>query len=116
MSNQSVGALPLYLVKAEFFKALGHPARIRILEVLSGGERSVGEIQPEVGLEASHLSQQLAVLRRAGFLQSRRDGAHVYYSLRDRRIARLLAVARSLLLSSLSETRDMLTDLEESTA
>lgn len=116
MPNSSVGSRPLYAVKAEFFKALGHPARIRILEVLSSGERSVGEIQPEVGLEASHLSQQLAVLRRAGFLQSRRDGAHVYYSLRDRRIARLLAVARSLLLSSLAETRDLLTDLEESTA
>lgn len=115
MPPQSVGDRPLYQVKAEFFKALGHPARIRILEVLSDGERSVGDIQPEVGLEASHLSQQLAVLRRAGFVRSRREGAHVYYALRDRRIARLLAVARSLLLTSLTETRDLLTDLEEST-
>ena len=113
MPNTSGGSRPLYQVKADFFKALGHPARIRILEVLADGERSVKDIQPEVGLEASHLSQQLAVLRRAGFLQSRRDGAHVVYALRDRRIARLLAVARTILLTSLTETRDLLTDLEE---
>ena len=70
-------AAPLYEVKAELFKALGHPARVRALEVLAGGERSVGELQPAVGIELSHLSQQLAVLpaRRArGHAKGRADG------------------------------------------
>jgi DNA-binding MarR family transcriptional regulator len=53
---------------------LANPARIRILEVLSEGERSVGELQPLVGIEASHLSQQLGVLRRAGLVAGARKG------------------------------------------
>jgi len=59
---------PNYQVKADFFKTLAHPARIRVLELLRDGERSVGELIPEVGLEASHLSQQLGILRRANIL------------------------------------------------
>ena len=55
---------PLYQLKAEFFKTLGHPARIRVLELLSEREHSVAEMLPEVGIEAANLSQQLAVLRR----------------------------------------------------
>ena len=65
---------PIYQVKAEFFSTLGHPARIRILEVLQDGERPVSELIPEVGIEASHLSQQLGVMRRAGIIQSARSG------------------------------------------
>ena len=61
---------PLYKVKAEFFKTLGHPARIRILELLVAGDKSVAELLPEVGLESSNLSQQLGVLRRAGVVDA----------------------------------------------
>ena len=68
---------PIYKVKAEFFKTLGHPARIRVLEVLREGERSVSDLVPEVGLEASHLSQQFAVLRRASLVQTRKEGTSV---------------------------------------
>jgi DNA-binding transcriptional ArsR family regulator len=57
---------PLYQLKAEFFKTLGHPARIRGLELLSERGHTVGEMLPEVGVEAANLSQLLAVLRRAG--------------------------------------------------
>jgi hypothetical protein len=57
---------PLYQLKAEFFKTLGHPARIRVLELLSQRDHSVAEMVPEVGIEPTNLSQQLAVLRRAG--------------------------------------------------
>src|SRR5258707_12454383 len=74
---------PISEIKAELFKALAHPARIRILEVLADGERSVGEIQPLVGIELSHLSQQLAVLRRARLLSSRKEGSSVYYAVKD---------------------------------
>ena len=102
---------PIPEVKAELFKALGHPARIRILEVLSDGEHSVGELQPLVGIESSHLSQQLGVLRRAGLVVGRRDGSSVIYSLTDPVLAELLAVAKQLLISSLAHTTDLLADL-----
>lgn len=95
-------------VKSELFKALAHPARIRVLEVLSAGERSVGELQPPVGIELSHLSQQLGVLRRAGLVSSRKDGSTVFYTVRDPLILDLLAVARRFLLGRLSETADLL--------
>lgn len=55
---------PLYQAKAEFFKALAHPARIRVLELLSEREHSVSQMLPEVGIEPAHLSQQLSVLRK----------------------------------------------------
>lgn len=103
---------PIYEVKAEFFKTLGHPARIRILEVLREGERAVSELIPEVGIEPSHLSQQLAVLRRAGLVRSRKDGSSVLYSVTEPRLFQLLEVAKGILTSSLTETRDLLEQLE----
>lgn len=103
---------PIYQVKADFFKTLGHPARIRVLELLRDGERSVGELIPDVGLEASHLSQQLGIMRRAGLVQSRKDGSSVLYSVTDPRLFDLLAVAKQILTSSLAETRDLLSALE----
>jgi ArsR family transcriptional regulator len=102
---------PLAEVKAALFKALAHPARVRVLEVLVGGEHTVGELQPLVGIESSHLSQQLGVLRRAGLVATRREGSSVYYALRDPRVAELLAVAKQLLLSTLSQTSDLLAEL-----
>ena len=102
---------PVSEVKAELFKALGHPARVRVLEVLADGERSVGDLQPLVGIESSHLSQQLAVLRRAGLVTTRKEGASVVYALADPLVAELLAVAKRLLIASLSQTQDLLADL-----
>jgi len=104
-------SVPLSVVKADLFKALAHPARIRVLEVLVEGERSVGELQPLVGIESSHLSQQLGVLRRAGLVTTRKAGATVYYTIKDPLVAELLLVAKRLLLASLTETRDLLADL-----
>lgn len=103
---------PIYQVKADFFKTLAHPARIRVLELLREGERSVGELIPEVGLEASHLSQQLGVLRRANVVQARKDGSSVRYSVTDPRIFELLEVAKAILTTSLSESRQLLAELE----
>jgi DNA-binding transcriptional ArsR family regulator len=102
---------PISEIKAELFKALAHPARIRVLEVLSDGERSVGDLQPLVGIEASHLSQQLAVLRRARLVTSRKDGASVIYAVKDELVVDLLRVAKRLLINSLAETSDLLADL-----
>ncbi|MBB1243307.1 helix-turn-helix transcriptional regulator, partial [Streptomyces durbertensis] len=88
---------PLYQLKAEFFKTLGHPARIRVLELLSEREHAVAEMLPEVGIEPAHLSQQLAVLRRANLVATRKEGSNVYYSLTSPQVAELLRVARGIL-------------------
>ena len=109
--TRPVGA-PIFELKAELFRAMAHPARIRALEVLVDGERSVGEIASEIGLEASHLSQQLGVLRRAGLVATRRQASTVYYSIRDPLLVELLSVARRFLIASLSETQELLAHLE----
>ena len=103
---------PIYQVKAEFFKTLGHPARIRVLEVLRDGERPVSELIPEVGIEASHLSQQLGVMRRANLIQARKDGSNVYYSVGDSKFFELLDVARRIITSSLAESQLLLEQME----
>ena len=105
---------PVFEVKAELFKALAHPARVRALEVLAEGERSVSDLQPDVGIEPAHLSQQLGVLRRAGLVATRKEGTTVYYSIKDPLLVELLAVAKALLITSLSETRDLLAGLQAS--
>ncbi|HTQ21093.1 lsr2/espR transcriptional regulator [Mycobacterium sp.] len=102
---------PLYKVKAEFFKTLGHPARIRVLELLVEGDKTVGELLPEVGLEASNLSQQLGVLRRAGVVEGLRDGNTMIYSIASPDIAELLMVARKVLTGVLSGRVAVLEDL-----
>lgn len=102
---------PIYRVKADFFKVLAHPARIRILEILREGERSVGDLVPEVGIESSHLSQQLGIMRRANLVQSRKEGSTVYYSVGDRALFDLLDIARSIITSSLSESQGLLDEL-----
>lgn len=95
-------------LKADFFKTLGHPVRIRILEELSGGERSVASLLETIGTEQSHLSQQLGILRRAGLVTVRREGSAAFYALADERIEDLLLSAKSLLLDMLTATRDEL--------
>lgn len=106
---------PLHQLKAEFFKNLGHPVRVRVLELLSVREHSVAEMLPEVKVEASSLSQQLAVLRRAGVVTARREGSTVYYSLTSPQVAELLAVARGILTSMLTGQAGLLTDLSAET-
>ncbi|MGV0792040.1 lsr2/espR transcriptional regulator [Mycolicibacterium sp. XJ1819] len=102
---------PLYKLKGDFFKTLGHPARVRILELLADRDRAVGELLPEVGLESSNLSQQLGVLRRAGVVSARKDGNTVIYSIASPDIAELLAVARKVLATVLNDRVAMLADL-----
>lgn len=102
---------PLYKLKAEFFKTLGHPARVRILELLSERDHTVAELLPEVGLESSNLSQQLGVLRRAGVVSATKDGNTVIYSITSPLIAELMAVARRVLTGMLSGQVAMLEDL-----
>jgi DNA-binding transcriptional ArsR family regulator len=90
-------ALPLYQAKAEFFKTLGHPARIRVLELLAEGDRPVHELLAAITIEPSNLSQQLSVLRMAGLVEQRREGGQVIYSLAVPEVRDLLLAARRIL-------------------
>lgn len=100
---------PLYEIKANLFKGLAHPVRIRILELLSAApEVSVAEMLTDMGLEASHLSQHLSVLRRHRLVTSERRGSHVYYRWVSVHGAELLAAARLLLGDLLQSSAEQL--------
>ncbi|GAB2670174.1 ArsR/SmtB family transcription factor [Paenibacillus thermoaerophilus] len=94
--------------KAEFFKALAHPMRIRILEVLSEGPKTVNELQTILGSEGSAVSQQLAVLRNKNVVSGTKEGTSVIYSLRDPLIKDLLQVARQIFDNHLVDAISML--------
>jgi ArsR family transcriptional regulator len=104
---------PVYVVKAQLFRVLGHPLRIRILELLRDGERTVGDLQAELELDSSGTSQHLAALRQQGVLDSRRAGTSVYYRIRDPRISELLAIAKAILTSALADAHALLSDLAD---
>jgi DNA-binding transcriptional ArsR family regulator len=95
--------VPLHQVKAELFRTLGHPVRVRVLELLQDGPRAVRDLLSEIDVEPSNLSQQLAVLRRAGLVTSSRDGALVIYMLSTADVADLLAAGRRILASVLDD-------------
>lgn len=100
---------PLYEVKANLFKGLAHPVRVRILEVLSSaGTAPVAELLADTGLEASHLSQHLAVLRRHNLVVAERRASQVFYRLAYPRVADLLTVSRALLIEILEHTQQQL--------
>jgi len=100
-------ARPLNEVKAELFKGLAHPLRIRILELLAAeSEIGVANILEATQLEPSHLSQHLRVLRGYGLVTSQRRGSQVYYSLSHPSVGDLLAVARNVLGDVLAARRD----------
>ena len=91
--------VPLYQPKAEFLRTLGHPARIRILELLSERDHAVHELLEQITIEPSNLSQQLAVLRRTALVTSRRVDGAVVYSISVPEVRDLLLAARRILAS-----------------
>jgi ArsR family transcriptional regulator len=104
---------PLYEVKANLFKGLAHPVRIRVLELLSAApEVSVTDMLAATGLEASHLSQHLSVLRRYHLVKGERRALQMFYSLAYPQVADLLSVARLLLNDMLHTTREQLEHTE----
>lgn len=108
--------LEMQQFKAEFFKALAHPLRIRILELLAEGDKNVNEIQTLVGSEGSAVSQQLTVLRAKNIVVGTKDANRVVYSLRDPMIIELLAVARKIFNNHLIDTIEMLDKFNDSEA
>ena len=104
---------PLYQVKAEFFRMLGHPVRIRVLELLQDGPMPVRDLLSQIEVERSNLSQQLAVLRRSGIVTATRDGDTVVYALAGGDVADLMRAARRILTELLADQQDLLAELRE---
>jgi len=98
--------------KAEFFKALAHPLRIRIIDALRGGEVGVNDLSTRLGVEQTTLSQQLAILRSRNLVVGRKNGSNVFYSVRDPAIFRLLDAAREIFNNQLIDVRDLLSQVE----
>ena len=108
--------IPLYQAKAEFFRTLGHPARIRILELLSDEDLPVHQLLSAIAIEPSNLSQQLSVLRQAGLVSQRREGGEVIYSLALPEVRDLLLAARHILETKHASTEVLVDELTRETA
>ena len=102
----------LQTFKAQFFRALAHPTRIRILEILVRGGRTVQELQEALALDQPIVSQQLAVLRNQGIVATQKEGLSVRYRLRDPLVGDLLAVARRIFNNHFTQTRGLLRELQ----
>jgi DNA-binding transcriptional ArsR family regulator len=98
--------------KAEFFKALAHPIRIRILDSLRDGEKGVNELSEILEIEPANVSQQLAILRVRNIVIGRKTGSNVYYSVSDKTLFRLLDVAKEIFNNHLVGVRDMLRQMQ----
>ena len=105
--------VPLYQAKAEFFRMLGHPVRIRVLELLADGPRPVRDLLATIEIEPSSLSQQLAVLRRSGIVTATRQGSTVVYALAGGDVADLMRAARRILTELLAGQNELLAALRE---
>jgi ArsR family transcriptional regulator len=104
---------PANRFRAEFFKALGHPVRIVILEALRNGERNVTELQEILNLEQSNVSRQLAILRARGIVEDRKEGTTVFYRVRDPLVVHLLDLAKAIFNSHLIDTQELLQQLAD---
>jgi len=98
--------------KSEFFKALAHPVRIRILDCLRDGEKGVTELSEILEIEPANVSQQLAILRMRNIVLGRKAGSNVYYSVSDSTVFRLLDVARIIFNNQLTGVRNMLRQIK----
>jgi DNA-binding transcriptional ArsR family regulator len=100
----------LHQFKAELFKALGHPVRLRILELLASGEKTVSELQVSLAVEASSVSQQLSLMRARQLVEARKIGTNVFYTVRDPLILELLAIAKQIFEHQLAQLSSLLDD------
>jgi ArsR family transcriptional regulator len=109
-------AVALRQFKAAFFKAMGHPQRIHILEFLRAGPMSVGQLQEATGSSSSSVSQHLGVLRAARIVATERQGTTIRYRVADPELFELLDVARRIFNIHLSDTVDVLRLMENEEA
>jgi len=111
-AGRDVRGDPVYRLKAELFRALGHPARVGLIELLGASERTVGELQDALELDSSSASQHLSALRRQGLLESRKVGTSVHCRIRDLETLKLLSLARDILAANLKDSRGLLGELD----
>ena len=100
-----------YKIKADFLKALAHPVRLQIIELLKDGERNVGSIMKTLSIQQSSLSRHLTVLREAGILKSRQQGTVIYYDIEDHNIFYVLRPIAEMLRKKLKKTEAVLSSL-----
>ena len=111
MWSSRAGQSPIYGLKADFFRVLGHPVRVRMLQVLRDGERSVGSLRDELELDSSSTSQHLAALRGQGLVESRKEGTSVFYRVKDPRTLELLELAKQIIAAAREDNQALLDDL-----
>jgi len=97
----------IYSLHAAVCRALGHPTRMKLLDLLRDGEECVCRLAPKVGVTESHLSQILAILRRAGVVETRREGHSIFYRVRDERIFEVIDRMREILADQLAHVEDL---------
>ena len=107
----AVGREKLVEFKAEFFKALAHPIRIRILDELRDGELTVSEIRDHLDIELPNVSQQLAVLKAQQLVVARKQGNNIYYACVDPTVFKLLDVAKKIFSNRLADLQETLNQL-----
>ncbi len=98
--------------KAELFKSMGHPTRLRILELLRTGEMTVSELQQNLEIDASSVSQQLSLMRTRQLVNARKQGTNVYYKVRDPLIFEMMDIAREIFQNHVESMQSMLDDEE----
>jgi ArsR family transcriptional regulator len=111
-AREPIAGAELPAFKAQYFRALAHPTRIRLLEVLVRGARTVQELQDALTLDQPTVSQQLAVLRNQGIVSATKEGLSVRYAVRDPLVGELLEVARRIFNNHLVTTRGLLRELQ----
>ncbi|WP_249226672.1 ArsR/SmtB family transcription factor [Alicyclobacillus mengziensis] len=99
--------------KTQLFKTMGHPTRLRILELLRTGEKTVGELQQALDIDPSSVSQQLSVMRTRQLVDARKQGTSVYYTVRDELVFDIMDIARQIFQNQISTMQSMLTEPDE---
>ena len=98
----------IYVLRAEIFKALSHPIRLKIVECVSKEEKSVGEIVKYVNAEASNVSRHLALLKKASILSDRKEGLNIYYHLEIPCVVDFFTCVNRVVKTRLELNRDLL--------
>lgn len=111
MSKRVLMENMVYKVKADFLRALSYPIRLKLIEVLKHGEKSVGTLVKALGVEQSTLSRHLLALKDAGILASRQERTTVYYGIRDHDIFNILRPVAVMLRKKFKESERVLATL-----
>ncbi len=111
MEDKNLSQDIVYKVKADFLRALSHPVRLKVIETLKNGEKSVGVLVKQLGIQQSSLSRHLIALRDAGLLKSRQERTTVFYNIQDHDIFHVLRPIAVMLRKKFKESEKVLSTL-----